>query len=311
MIITIAPSSAQVSFCAVGDVMLARSLRARIFENGVNYPFERVQTIISAADISLANLECPLCPATIARPIRKKYSFRGEPEYTKGLRFAGFDIVSIANNHASDCGPAGRKETKKTLDSLSIATCGMADEFGNFRPAILDMKGIKLAFFAFSDIPASADSLFEKLLGAISSYRDSADCIIISIHWGHELDSVPRVRQTRMAHQMADAGAGLVIGHHPHVLQGIESYRGKLILYSLGNFVFDNSQVEQSRSAIFRCKIGHNGVDSAEIIPVSIKGYRPEPAEGDAKAAIVEELIRLSEVFGTKLIESDAGLVVR
>lgn len=310
----IAPAQSQVSFCAVGDVLLARSMRARIAERGVNYPFERVREILSSADVSFANLESPLCPAAEARPVQKKISFRGEPEYAIGLRDAGFDIVSIANNHSKDCGPEGLRATVRALGSAGIAFCGDSAGRASYRPTIVEKNGVRLAFIAYSDfsVATTADSdNIDALVAAIGAARDSSCFVIVSMHWGRETDSLPSGRQKRIAHRIADAGAGLVIGHHPHVLQGIELYKGKLILYSLGNFLFDNSQQDQSRSAIFRCSIGQGGIDSAELIPISLNAWRPEPANGTEKDAIVNKLIRLSAALGTSLKVSKNSLEIQ
>lgn len=302
----------QVSFCAVGDVLLARSMSARIADSGVNYPFEKVRSIVSAADVAFANLECPLCPDGERPPIRKKFMFRGEPEYASGLRSAGFGVVSVANNHALDYGSGGRTATIRALDSAGIAHCGDSAEQGRYRPAIIEKNGVKLAFLAYSDFETVGGAQnFDALLSSIREARGGFDCVVVSMHWGRELDSLPSARQIRMGHQLIDAGAALVIGHHPHVLQGVESYRGKMILYSLGNFVFDNSQTEQSRSAIFRCTIGQSGIDSAELIPISINSWRPEPATGAAKDAIEDKLIRLSAALGTALVKSGSDLIIK
>lgn len=280
----------------------------------MNYPFELSREILSRAEVSFANLECPLCPAAEARPVRKRHSFRGEPEYAYGLRDAGFDIVSIANNHSMDCGPGGLRATVRALGSAGIAFCGDSAGRASYRPTIIEKNGLKLAFIAYTDfsVATTADSgNIAALVAAIGAARDSNDFVIVSMHWGRELDSLPSGRQKRIAHRIADAGAGLVIGHHPHVLQGIELYKGILILYSLGNFVFDNSQRDQSRSAIFRCSIGHDGIDSAEIIPISINAWRPEPAIGTEKDAIENKLIRLSATLGTSLRQSENGLNIQ
>ena len=258
--------SAQVSFCAVGDILLDRDVRKVIEQNGVNYPFENISTLINENDLAFFNMECPLVKPSDGYPINKKYSFRAEPEYITGLKYAGFNIASVANNHTIDYGKSGFLKTIENLNKDSIYTIGGGtNQDEAFAPLLIKKDGETFAIFGVLEFllegtvfnenqPYPAFGQIDKLCKIIRELNSDIDNIIVSVHWGQENALIPTSKQIEYAHKIVDAGADLVLGHHPHVLQSIETYKDKLILYSLGNFIFDNTGKLQKESVIFRCQ---------------------------------------------------------
>jgi poly-gamma-glutamate synthesis protein (capsule biosynthesis protein) len=314
----IADISAQVDFCAVGDVLLDRGVRKVIEQNDVNYPFEDIDEIINKNDLALFNLECPLSHAEDGFPINKRYSFRADPEYAKGLKFAGFNIATIANNHTIDYGKSGFLKTMEVLEEHSIYSIGGGEDQNlAFQPLLVEKKGEAFAFFGHlefllegttfnKDQPYPAFGQIDRLCSDIQKLNSHIDHIIVTFHWGQENVAIPTKRQISYAHKVIDAGADLVIGHHPHILQSIATYKNKLILYSLGNFVFDNSDKLQKQSVIFRCQFENGKLVNPELVPVYINNCRPELASSQNTREIFEHLNRVSQPFQTTLSLNDS-----
>ncbi|MFB6319869.1 CapA family protein [Saccharicrinis sp. FJH54] len=312
-------SFSQVRFCAVGDILLDREVRKVIEDKGIFYPFEGTRRLISQNDIAFFNLECPVANPDEGYAINKRYSFRADPDYINGLAYAGFNVASVANNHTIDYGKPGLLNTMKHLQSASILPVGAgSDQEEAFEPVLIEKNGETFAIFAILDFllegtvfnelsvyPAYGQK--ERLCKLITKYNSVVDNIIISFHWGNENQALPSEKQVELAHAVVDAGADLVLGHHPHVLQSIENYRGKLILYSLGNFVFDNSKNEQKQSAVFQCQFHNGQIMVPELIPVLINNCRPVPAEEKTSEEIIKRLNRLSNPFDVKISKKNAA----
>lgn len=305
---------------AVGDIMLDRSVGQKIERHGTGYPFEHMSDLLAHADIAFGNLEGPLA----ARCERggNSISFKAKPLYAQGLVLAGFDVLSLANNHSADCGPNGLSQTIETLRASGIRSSGAGKTPAEAeRAVILNVEGTRVAVLAFSAFsskslsqrggrlsiaPASVESVRRAVLAA----RRDADVVLASFHWGQEYSSQASVEQVRLAQAAVEAGADLVIGHHPHVLQGLQLVRRKeearpsLIAYSLGNFVFDAQRAWDKRlveSVVLRCRLSARGLESAEVVPVVLEGFRPRPASDDESQSILARLVRLSAGFKTKL----------
>ncbi len=286
--------------------------------------FRDVKDIISNADLSFGNLECPLtdgCERTTQR-----ISFRANPLYAESLKNAGFDILSLANNHTMDCGRTGLLETMRHLTRNKLGFCGAGATLTEAEaPLILNIKGIRIAFVAFTAIapaiganpqglgPAIALASRDALLRAVNMARGGADVVIVSLHWGAEYASRPSREQRELARALAEAGADLILGHHTHTLQGMElierrdaagDVRYSLVAYSLGNFVFDSPRIFGKRvneSVILRCRLGRSGLVSAELLPVVLENYLPRPASSDEAEAILTRIGSLSAELNTRM----------
>lgn len=250
--------SGSVTVAAVGDIMLGSPFPddTRMPPNDGSDLLKEVTPILSAADIAFGNMEGPIVDGGVSskcgkpkpgQPIRC-YAFRMPTRYGKYLKAAGFDIMSVANNHASDFGDPGRSSTRKVLDELGIKHAG--SDKSQFSTTYLDVKGKKVAFigFAHNDIAPNVNNLaFARQL--VLDADKKADIVVVSFHGGAEGTGAQNVpRQTEIffgekrgnlplfARTVIDAGADLVLGHGPHVLRGMEIYKDRLINYSLGNF---------------------------------------------------------------------------
>jgi poly-gamma-glutamate capsule biosynthesis protein CapA/YwtB (metallophosphatase superfamily) len=314
-----AAQSRTLTLAAVGDIMLDRGVGQKIERYGTGYPFEHVGDQLARADIAFGNLESILAEEC-ARGTNI-ITFKAKPRYAQALAQAGFDVLSLANNHSADCGRTGLQQTIANLLSRGIRPCGAGKTPKEAeRPNILSVKGLRIAFLAFSTFSSEGASLTQ---GAMSIARASdesvrraaaarpqADLVVASFHWGQEYVSHPGDEQVRLAHAAVEAGADLVIGHHTHVLQGLQIVRSadgtrrSLIAYSLGNFVFDAPRAWDKRlveSVVLHCRLSADGLESAEVVPVVLDGYRPRPADNSESQAILARLARLSAKFGTEM----------
>jgi len=216
-------------FC--GDTMLgAGVLRSK--------PFENVASLLRQADISFCNLETSLSEEGTASP--KRHVIATPSESVELIRETGFHLVNVANNHILDRGEACCERMIRLLKSKGIEVLGL-QQSGQSKPIIISRNGIKFGFLGYADygFHSGLMPLRERaVLRDIKALRAQVDCVVISLHWGHEYVELPAPAQQRLARKLIDAGAHLIVGHHPHVAQGIEEYRAGLIAYSLGNFQF-------------------------------------------------------------------------
>jgi len=272
---------------AVGDIMLSRMVARRIKENqDQKYPFLEVSDLIGQADIAFGNLECPITPGRNINLF--EMVFRADPESVNGLKYAGFDILSLANNHIFNFGQEGLTDTFSYLEKANIDYIGAGknkQEAHNFK--MLEVNGIKFAFLAYADSifsytfsqteesqPSIALMDVVQMKKDIFSIKNQADFIIVSMHSGIEYVSQPNAKQIEFAHAAVDTGADLVIGHHPHVVQKMEQYKGGYIFYSLGNFIFDQMWSRETReSVIAKIVFGENNIQEIDFIPILIEDF--------------------------------------
>lgn len=304
----------------MGDVMMDSYIGDYIRERGVDYPWEDVADITREADLAVINLETSVS----TRGSTKKpegYGFRSNPDSLQGLVNSGIDLVSLANNHTLDFGEDAFYDTLESLDQYKIAYVGGGknkDEAEQVR--IIEMNGIKVGFLAFTSIiPWSSWEATEDKPGAAiykTEYKErilqnikeaSKECDILTLipHWGVEYAQVPSDWQRELAHDMIDAGADIVVGHHSHVLQGIEFYKDKPILYSIGNFIFLKNDDLCGRTGIIELTLDKEGFIKGKFYPVNIqycKANLLNKEEGRGKE-IIDMLRDLSASFGTIINE--------
>ena len=239
---------------------------------------------LKAADLSLANLESPLAPGNaIGIPSVDGYNLCAASARADLFPAWGVDMLSLANNHRFDCGPAGTKATVQALTELGLTPVGPGPQ-----PVYREINGLQLAFLAFDDILAPID--LGAAVQAIQSARSTGALVVVSVHWGLEYQQGATARQKGLARQFADAGAALVVGTHPHVLQPAECIRtahGKtLVLYSLGNALFDQAGLPDTRqSALVVVTLAASGVQSARAIPFVIDVLASHLFAPDARTA--------------------------
>lgn len=314
------PPPRRFTMIAVGDIMLDRSVGRAIRNNGYQSILEKVRDLTRSADIAFANLECPL--ATTGPHDPPNCIFRADPSTVKVLTDGGFNIVSLANNHTLDAGRQAVLQTLDTLESHDILYCGAHRERERSGEVVVVEAGdppMRLGFIACTDLSFvhgsynKVDPDRANLVQQIQEARLQCDKLFVSIHWGDEYQSYPNNRQKETAHIAIDAGADVILGHHPHTLQGIEVYNGGLILYSMGNFVFDQREGERMESAIFHFTYTEGWGWQLYAKPVWISRARmgpiyPEEARRDK---ILARLAKISEPFGTELEIKDGKAWLR
>lgn len=310
---------------AVGDVTLGYDghhlepiLERLNEEDAFNYPFANVRDNFQG--VVFCNLEGTL---TIHRKrLPKKFNFKADPKYIDCLTRAGIDIVSIANNHTMDYCTEGLEETIETLDSRGIKHAGAGINLEGARKEVyINENGLNICFIAYSMTGPEQVFAGKDKAGTSGSYskdaiksfieedfkraRQNSDFIITSFHWGIERQYYPTAVQKELARHAIDNGANVVLGHHPHVLQGIEEYNNGIIFYSLGNFMFSgNSNPSDKDSIIAKILIDENGLKDYSIIPVKIRShnapYQPFVLKGEERRKVVKRLNQYSSDFKHK-----------
>lgn len=294
---------------ATGDCTFATDINASVElgfvtyaeEYGNDYFMKNVRDIFSEDDLTLINFEGTLSDRGERED--KQFAFRGDPSYVGILTGSSIEAANLANNHSSDYGSVSLTDTKQYLDKAGILNCRGKDNV-----CVTDINNIKVGLVGINYLN---DTMKTELEEAIQTAKNAgAELIILSMHWGIEKDTEPTEEQIEAAHRAIDCGADVVIGTHPHVLQGIEKYKGRYICYSLGNFCFGgNNAPSDMDTAIFRqtFTFNENGLlddDNYELIACRISSadgynnYQPTPAEGSEKTRIEEKLSGYSESLG-------------
>lgn len=272
------------------------SLNAYYENYGSAYFLQNVKSIFSQDDLTIANFEGTLTESDARED--KTFAFKGPASFTSILTDGSVEAVNTANNHSHDYGDQSYEDTMTALDAAGIV------HFGYDETAVMDVKGIKVGMVGIYELKDHMERE-QQLKDNIAKVKaDGAQLIVVIFHWGNETETVPDSNQTTLGRLAIDEGADLVCGHHPHVLQGIETYKGKNIIYSLGNFCFGgNSSPSDMDTMIYQqtFTIDANGVKTdnvTNVIPCSISSaayegynnYQPTPAEGDEADRILEKI---------------------
>lgn len=313
------PAPSSLTVAAVGDVMLSRGLTNATRRHGPDYPFAVLGARLAAADLAMANLESPLADCGSPLP-GKAICFRGQPELAGALQRAGFDVLSLANNHSLDYDWPALEQTLTLLAAHGVHSVGAGRDLRQARrPVILERQGIKVGILAYTDfadlyydsryprrfratadLPGVAPLVPAEACADVAALRARVDLLVVSLHWGVEYSPRPTGDQRQAAHALADAGADLILGHHPHVVQGVEVYGRTVIAYSLGNFVFDQVHPEETRYGILlEASADRQGVRSVCLLPVYLTHGQPAPTP-EARQ-LLPQLAALSAELGTPL----------
>ncbi|WP_027091253.1 CapA family protein [Cohnella thermotolerans] len=308
-------SGGKVKLAFVGDILPAARVGELIEKNGVDYPFAGSVQSLKSADITAGNLETPI--TNRGTPAENKtYVFRGKPEYLAGIKNAGFDVLSLANNHTLDQGWEGLSDTMDYLDDAGLKHMGSgADDKEAFTPVYIESKGIRVAYIGVTNVVPEASWKADKnhpgvaetydttrAVAAIKEAKQLADIVVVMVHWGKERSQNPIPVQTSVGHTFIDAGADLVVGSHPHVLQGFEYYKNKWIAYSLGNFIFTTSTNSITRqTGVLTASCGKNGSCALSFEPMYSTNSQPAPMEPTDGALLLSQLSERS--FGAKIDE--------
>lgn len=294
-----------------GDIMLGRRV-GRAYAGNPRAPFEPFAERLAGADLTLGNFEATL--SDNGRPTQGGDSFHADPAMLEGLRLAGFDGVSLANNHLGDYGNRAMLDTFETFDSAGLAYFGAGPDLNRARaPWIAEHDGVRIAFLGTESIgetPAARDdrpgtnrlnmpprtgpldrAALDRIVGDITAANEVADVVIVIPHWGTQYTHEPEDSQRLAATRFAEAGADLVIGGHPHWVQGWEAIGDTTVVHSLGNFIFDMQFSRQVQEGIFvEIVLWGDRVVAVEPVPYVIRDHIPRPADERDAARILEEL---------------------
>lgn len=310
---------------AVGDMMLDGSARPELAKLGYDHAFEATRNLLQQSHVVFGNLEGPLTRRGKAER-GKKYIFRSPPtKVAKALKHAGFDVVSLANNHSLDYGAVGLEDTIDALAAEGIRHVGAGSNSRDARaPTFVVVGDRTIAFLAYSLTfpenfwakrrqPGTAFGHEKHIVADVATAREVADIVLVSFHWGQEGITELREYQTRLGRAAIDAGAQVVLGHHPHILQGIEHYKQGAILYSLGNFTFGSYSPRARHSVIAHLYFSGSQLSQVRLLPINVLNtdviFRPRPLQGAAANKVVKELQQLADDLGTE-IRNDNGVAV-
>lgn len=287
----------------LGDIILGRTVAMREASRGVTYPFLKTASVTANASLTIADLETPLSDKY--PPVYKNtMDFIAPTKSVKGLTYAGIDLVALANNHSTNYGEGAFKDTLKTLSANNIAYVGGGNNIDEARALrILEINGVSFGFLNYNSINGSINARddqagvafvrlkpsytedseddIDRILQDIYYARSKCDVLVIIMHWGVEYQGATPT-QVRLAHAFIDNGVDIVIGTHPHVAQPVELYKGKLIAYSLGNFVFDQMQSADTREGyILQVYLSGKELTGFKIMPYKIYDYAQPRWEDD------------------------------
>jgi len=309
------PPSGQVTLMAVGDVMLSRSIGELILKNGPSAPFSQVDELFQTADWVVANLECAITNST--QPEKKRYTFNAPLESAAGLAAAGINVVNLSNNHILDFGQAGLVDTLNALQLHNIKSFGLgSDAQTAHAPLILEKNGLSIALLAYTDVPIESSSYFDTrdwiadnshaglawanlpdVRADVARAREQADLIIVYFHFGVENWDHASQTQHLLATGAIDAGAVLVLGSHTHRLQEIQHYKDGLIIYGLGNFIFDGFDEASNLTAVLSVRLAKSGIVSQTWYPMVIEDGIPQPASPENSKVILSLVNQEYKVF--------------
>ncbi|HYE84429.1 MAG TPA: CapA family protein [Clostridia bacterium] len=280
----------------VGDIMFDKSVAGFIKSKGEDYVFQGYEKHFKSSDIVFGNLETSL--SNNGKPMEdKEYTFRSSPKLAPFLKKYNFYVMSIANNHVLDYGRTAFTDTMKTLKDNDISYGGGGyNKKEATEGVVIEKKGMKIGFIAFTGVVPNVDwyagtkrsgiigayKVHEaEVLQAVNDLRSKCDLLVVSLHWGKEGATIVRKQESELAHKLVDAGVDVVMGHHPHVVQPFELYKDKLILYSLGNFIFTTSYSEIcNKTVMATVRFDMSGkLKSVEAVPGMVKWGRPAPME--------------------------------
>lgn len=318
-------SAKELTILTVGDFLLANAVEKRIEQYGVDYPFIKLESEFNRHDLVLVNLETPVTTRGVAHKT-KKWVFRTKPDNAAYLAKLNIHYVSLANNHLMDFGPIGINDTTAYAKSMGLKYSGAGNNLEEARrPAVLHKNGYTVYVLSYCERPPYDMYATEKSPGIapldvemikadIAAVKKDDNIVLVALHWGIERTSYPRNDQITTAHAIIDSGADAIIGHHPHVPQGIEVYKRKPIVYSLGNAVCGFYNKEYTENILVNLKYSDSRLSQLEIIPIAGDNYKiefqPYVLTGSEATGVIEKIKKFSSPFNTKIVELDGKGVI-
>jgi len=287
-----------IKFFFVGDIMLDRNVGKVISTEGFDYLFSSLANdFFESYDLVSANLESAVTADGAHYLPNNKYDFAISPDLLQKLTQKGFNFFTIANNHIADQGQNGLEETRELLDLAEVNYVGCNDkQVGDCSIKIIEIKDKKIGLAGFSMVYGRFDE--PQGLAMIRELASSTDLVVVNIHWGVEYEHYYNTTQQNLAHDLIDAGADIIIGHHPHVVQGMEIYNGKPIFYSLGNFIFDQYFSEETQEGL-GVEIEFDAeVLNFKLLPFVSKNSQPSLKNSSDKVKFLENFALWSKATG-------------
>lgn len=283
----------------VGDVMMGRHVGEVTKRHGADYLFRHVKPYFDASDYVSGNFEHPILKndASKYEQTDKSIHLYTDMDAIHAVKNAGFTVMNLANNHLMDYGEEGLRDTLDVFDRYNMDYVGGGENRKEAKEHInyQDVNGVRVATLGFTDafvegtiatkdrnglLSANPDVLFDMIEKAKNEDHGNADLVVVNVHWGQEYDTEATPRQKALAKAMVDAGADIIIGHHPHVLQSFDVYKDGIIFYSLGNFVFDQGWTRTKDSAMVQYNLTEDGKATIDVIPLQIEEATPRLATG-------------------------------
>jgi poly-gamma-glutamate capsule biosynthesis protein CapA/YwtB (metallophosphatase superfamily) len=315
--------SQSVKIVAAGDILLGRGVEYHInrVQKDFTYPFRNVADILRKGDVVFANLEAPLTESTKSLDPNGKIVLKSPQKAADGIKYAGFNVLNLANNHIMDYYEEGLLDTIEVLEKHGIAYAGAGKNINEARqPAIIEKNGLKVAVLSYTDMAeltfkgnpmlsfaadedksGVAPRKYELIKEDMDSIRENADILIISLHWGVENSFSVTEEQREFAYRLIDDGADIILGHHPHRFQGVEIYNGKPIIYSLGNFIFDQNDPNNQESFIVHMELKDKKLSYMQLIPVrTIEKNHIIIPKGDDAIEMLKRELELCGKLGSK-----------
>ena len=315
----------QYDLAAVGDVMTGMRMRHRIKRFGPRYVCAWVKPILDRAAVTVGNQEGPFAAEAAQQDTTRNFSYKVDPRSAVALRLAGFRAMTIANNHIMDCGRDGVRETLATLNRHGITVIGGgADEASAHDPAIFTTRGGRVGLLGYywnrrtsarGDLPGSARDLPDLVERDIGVLKRHVDRVAVTVHWGVPYEREPLPEDRLKARHFIDCGADIVVGHHPHIIQPLEIYRGRPIFYSIGNFAFGSGN-SRAESLLVCARFGADGM-AVEVYPVYVQNrdprldYQPKVLRGEAASQTLSRLASISGPHGAQLEIHDCHASLR
>ncbi|HHV96404.1 MAG TPA: CapA family protein [Clostridiaceae bacterium] len=317
------PKQQPLTIIAIGDILLGRGVEYNIknIQEDFTYPFRQVVDVLRQGDIVFANLEGPITESTKSLDPNGKIVLKHPEKATEGIKYAGINVLNLANNHIMDYYEKGLLDTIEILQKHGITYAGAGKNIEEARkPAIIEKKGKKIAVLSYTDkaeltfkgdpmlsFAAEEDKSgvaprkYELIKEDIEAIREEVDILIVSLHWGVEDSFNVTEEQREFAHQLIDDGADIILGHHPHRFQGVEIYNGKPIVYSLGNFIFDQNDPRNQESFIVNMNFKDNKLCFMQLIPVrTVNKNQVVILKGDEAIEILKRELELCGKLGSK-----------
>lgn len=314
-----------IKLVAVGDIMLGdhpvtfgHGVKSMIEKSGEESPFVKVSEVLHGGDIVFGNVEAVLSDQGLVRGDLVSEEFRGAPRFGSMLAAAGFNVVGFANNHCMEHGEDAFVDTVQVLRNNGMRVAGLVDLNGCCEPVRMSVQGLQIMLLSYSlcpenyhkgsSVPYAHQQNFERVLEEVVSFRGQADILLLSLHWGYEYVDYPSPKQVQLAHRFIDeAGVNLIIGHHSHVLQAVERYRDSVVVYSLGNFVFDMWQRPTRDSMAFQATISKDGCIDYDLVPIWINDKRqPEILMGrEREKAFHDQMSKLQRLLAVQCLAHD------